>query len=177
MRLPTYSDIREVLPMIRWAFVLAVLALLTPDANAQRKRPPNYTLVEKGLYLGGWLEKPPEGVTAVLNVAERKDIYRTEHYLWKPIDDAKNAATLDFLQETVEFIDAQRKAGRATFVHCHEGVSRGPLVMAAYLMYSKKMTRNEALAYIRAGRPFIRPNPSFMDLLLYWEHKLKKMAI
>ena len=109
----------------------------------------------------------------MLNVSENKDIYRTEHYLWKPINDGKNAATIEFLKETVAFIDAQRQAGRQTYVHCNEGVSRGPMVVAAYLMSSKKWTRDEALAFIREQRPVIRPNASFMELLLVWERTLK----
>src|SRR5207253_1253346 len=126
-----------------------------------------------GTILGRLGRETARRVTAVLNVSEQKDVFRTEHYLWKPIDDAKNAATIDFLKETVDFIDAQRKAGRPTFVHCNEGVSRAPLVMAAYLMYSKKWTRDEALDFLREKRPVIRPNPSFLDLLYIWERKLK----
>ena len=162
--------------MTRSVFILVVLAIVIPEANGQRGRAPNYRRIDKGLYLGGWADKPPYGVTAVLNVSEVKDIYRTEHYLWKPIDDGKNAATLDFLAETVAFIDTHRKAGREVFVHCNEGVSRGPTVMAAYLMYSRKWTRKQALDFIREQRPNIRPNPSFMDLLFFWEQKLKKEA-
>jgi hypothetical protein len=163
-------------PRLLFGLLVLVLAIATEGSNGQLRRAPNYTLIEPGLYLGGWVEKPPEGVTAVLNVSERKDIYRTERHLWKPIDDSKQGATLDFLQEAVAFIDAQRKARRATFVHCNEGVSRAPTVMAAYLLYSKKWSRRQALDFLSEQRPVIRPNPAFMDLLFFWEQRLMKEA-
>ena len=145
-----------------------------PIAEGQRKNPPNYTRIEEGLYLGGWTEKPPEGVVAVLNVSMEKDVYQTKHYLQKGIPDRKDAATIAFLRETVAFVDEQRKAGRATFVHCTQSVSRGPLVVTAYLMYSKKWSRDKALAFIREQRPAVRPNDSFMELLLAWQRTLEK---
>jgi protein-tyrosine phosphatase len=160
--------------MARGAIAILLLFLAVDAAPAQRRRLPNYNYIEKGLWLGGRVDEPPEGVTAVLNVCELKDVFRTEHYLWKPIHDGKNAATLEFLQETVAFIDRNRKAGRSVYVHCNEGVSRGPLVMAAYLMYAKGWTRRQALDYLREARPVVRPNPSFMDLLYFWEEKLKQ---
>jgi len=160
--------------MMRSMLALLVLAGTFSGASAQQKRPPNYNFIEKGLYLGGRVDGPPEGVTAVLNVCELKDIYRTEHYLWKPIDDRNNAATLKFLEETVAFIDEHRKAGRVVYVHCNQGISRAPMVMAAYLMYSKGWTRREALNHLREARPSVRPNQGFVDLLFFWEEKLKQ---
>ena len=162
--------------MLRSTIALVILLVASAEGDAQQKRRPNYHFIEKGLYLGGRVDEPPEGVTAVLNVCELKDIFRVDHYLWKPINDGKNAATLEFLQESVAFIDEQRKAGHAVFVHCNEGVSRAPMVMAAYLMYSKGWTRQQALNYLREIRPVVRPNPSFMDLLFFWEQKLKQDA-
>ena len=155
-------------------FLIAAICLASVAEGQQKKQPPNYTRIEEGLYLGGWTEKPPEGVTAVLNVSTEKDVYQTKHYLWKGIKDGKDGATIAFLKETVAFVDEQRNAGRPTFVHCRQGVSRGPLVVTAYLMYSKKWSRDKALAFIREQRPVIRPNDSFMELLLVWQRTLEK---
>jgi hypothetical protein len=43
---------------------------------------PNYTLIEKGLYLGGDVPKPPPRTKAVLNLCEKKDPYQCETHVW-----------------------------------------------------------------------------------------------
>jgi protein-tyrosine phosphatase len=73
----------------------------------------------------------------------------------------------------VEFIDAERKADHQTYVHCRNGVNRSAFVVVAYLMYSEKMTRDEALKFVQAKRS-VRPNPIFMERLLEWEKEIKK---
>jgi len=67
-----------------------------------------------------------------------------------------------------QFIDAQRRDGVTTYVHCLNGVSRSGMVVTAYL-YEKRWTRDQALAFVRSKRPITRPNPAFMELLLKWE--------
>ena len=47
-------------------------------------------------------------------------------------------------------------------------------VVTAYLMYKNQWTRDEALEFIRSKRPFVRPNPAFMQLLLEWELLLEE---
>jgi len=48
------------------------------------------------------------------------------------------------------------------------------MVVAAYLMASRGLSRDEALAFLRSQRPGVRPNPPFMRLLLEWEQALRK---
>lgn len=51
------------------------------------------------------------------------------------------------------------------------GKSRSATVLCAYLMRSRRMSRDDALALIRETRPFVEPNPDFMrQLELY--HKM-----
>src|SRR5205085_6500381 len=78
-----------------------------------------------------------------------------------------------WLRRQVDFIAAQRQAGRITFVHCLNGVSRSGLVVVAYLMQKNAWTREEALAFVQTRRP-VRPNPCFMGLLLEWEQSLRR---
>jgi hypothetical protein len=147
---------------------------LTP-AGADYSRT-NYSCVEDGLYLGGYLAQPPPGTRAVLNVCESKDPYEAEVHRWEPIHDAAPAPSLDWLRRQVEFIDAQHQAGRPVFVHCHAGISRSVMVVAAYLMARDGRTRDEALAFLRTLRPSVGPNPAFLELLREWEQSLKKPA-
>jgi hypothetical protein len=132
----------------------------------------NYSQIEDGLYMGGDVEKPPRGTKAVLNLCEKEDGYRCESYRWEPIADTEPAPSIDWLRHMVEFIADNRQAGRTTFVHCRNGVSRSGLVVTAYLMQKNHWPRDEALAFIRTKRPEARPNPAFMKLLLDWQSEL-----
>ena len=127
---------------------------------------PNYACIEDGLYLGGYVAEPPPGTRAVLNLCEVEDRYLAEVHRWEPIHDAEPAPSNDWLRRQVDFIDAQRRAGLSVFVHCQAGVSRGGMVVIAYLMSRDGWTRDEALTFVRSKRPAVRPNPAFMRLLL-----------
>ena len=150
------------------AACLGIWVVLLAVAQSYRE-PPNYTRIEDILYLGGFVERPPPKTTAVCNLCETEDPYQCDHHAWHPIRDAAPAPSLDWLTEQVKFIETQRMAGRTIFVHCLNGVSRGPTVMAGYLMVKNNWTRDEALDYLREKRPQVRPNPAFMDLLNEWE--------
>lgn len=151
-----------------WAALLFV--------REQYREPPNYAKIEKGLYLGGYVEAPPAGTTAVLNVGDWEDPYECEQHVWSKIPDRAPAPTLDWLAEQVTFISSQRKAGRTTYVHCMNGASRGPMVVCAYLMKEHGWTRDETLTFLRERRPQTRPNPAFMELLDEWERTQKRLG-
>src|SRR5262245_19049842 len=91
------------------------------------REPPNYSQIEEGLYLGAQVDDPPPGVRAVLNLCEFEDRYAAEVHLHQPIRDSQPAPSVSWLRRQVEFIAAQRQAGRVTFVHCLNGVSRSAL--------------------------------------------------
>jgi hypothetical protein len=135
--------------------------------------PPNYTLIEDGLYLGGSVPEPPPGTTAVINLCEVADLYPAEVAVWQPIRDGGPAPSIDWLRRVVETIDAQRQAGRTTFVHCQAGISRGGMAVTAYEMFKHRWGRDEALAFVRSKRPQVHPNPEFMGLLAEWERVVK----
>ncbi len=131
----------------------------------------NYAEIEPGLYMGGDVLEPPPGTSAVLNLCEQKDAYQCEVHVWEPIRDAAPAPSIAWLKKQVEFVETQRNAGRTTYVHCFQGVSRSGLVVTAYLMHAHRWTRNEAMAFIRERRPQLRPNGAFMELLGEWERR------
>src|SRR5262249_46821559 len=136
------------------------------------REPPNYSQIENGLYLGGYVAEPPPGTRAVLNLCETEDSCHAEVHVWEPIRDAPPAPSLDWLRRQVEFIESQRAAGRVVFVHCRNGVSRSGMVLAASLMARDGRSRDDTLAFLRSKRPGVRPNPAFMTLLLEWEKEL-----
>lgn len=170
--------------MRRWRPILLVLLLLGTLAVTvylgwleQQFPPPappeNYSLIEPGLYMGNAVDVPPPDTTAVLNLCQTADRYQCEVHKWEPIRDAAPAPSLDWLRKQVDFVTAQRKAGRTTYVHCRAGISRSGMVVTAYLMQAHGWTRDEALAFVRTKRPLARPNPAFMELLLQWQAELK----
>src|SRR6202158_1483364 len=161
-----------------WPVVALSAAALTVLAvhlavDLLTREPPNYSLIEDGLYLGPRLSEPPPGTRAVLNLCEIEDPYQVEVHRWEPIRDAAPAPSIDWLRQQVEFIDQQRRAGLPVFVHCNAGVSRGGMVTVAYLMRQNGWSRDKALRFVRSKREVVRPNPAFMKLLLEWEQSLK----
>jgi hypothetical protein len=148
-----------------WLVLLAIERLYRPEEN--------YTLIVEGLYMGGYVSAPPPGTHAVLNLCEAEDGYQCEIHVWDPIRDSAPAPSIDWLREKVAFVETQRQAGKTTFVHCRQGVSRSGMVVAAYLMHKNQWTRDQAIEFIRGKRPEIRPNPAFMELLSEWERTLK----
>jgi Dual specificity phosphatase, catalytic domain len=156
------------------ALTAAALAVVIVHLFVDRltRESPNYSMVEDGLWLGGYVSEPPHGSQAVLNLCETEDPYQVESHRWEPIVDAEPVPSLDWLRAQVAFIESERAASHVVFVHCRNGVSRSGMVMAAYLMRREGWSRDQALGFLRSRRPEVRPNPAFMLLLLEWEHLL-----
>ncbi|MCE9530465.1 MAG: dual specificity protein phosphatase family protein, partial [Planctomycetes bacterium] len=165
---------RQVIMVLLLVITTSVAAYIWSQAIDDLDGKPTYSKIEDGLYLGGSVKKPPPGTKAVLNLCEAEDSYHAEIHSWEPIPDAAPAPSLKWLRKRVEFVDEQQRANRQTYVHCHGGISRAPMVVTAYYMYKNKWSRDEALAFVRSKRDIIGPNPAFMDLLLEWEKELKR---
>jgi hypothetical protein len=163
---------RLVRSVVAAAGIGLVVLVVHVAADRLTRVPPNYALVEDGLYLGGSVPKPPPGTSAVLNLCEVEDPYQATVHRRAPIPDAAPAPSLGWLREQVAFVEAERAAGRTVFVHCRNGASRSGMVVVAYVMARRGWGRDEAIAFVRSRRPELRPNPAFMDLLLKWEQLL-----
>jgi hypothetical protein len=157
------------------ALVVLGLALVSLRLAVDRytQDPPNYSEIEHGLYLGGYVKEPPPGTQTVLNLCETEDLYQVESHRWEPIRDAEPAPTLEWLREQVAFIAKARSEGKTVFVHCLNGASRSGMVVVAYYMARNSWSRDEAMEFVRARRPGLRPNPAFRQRLLEWECSLK----
>lgn len=102
------------------------------------------------------------GVTGVINMRSEYDYdVKIEggavDYLNLPTVD-RQAPSLEHLAEGVGFIRQQVERGGKVYIHCWEGLGRGPTMAAAYLV-SNGMTSDEAWDHIRRVRPFIAPLP------------------
>ena len=155
--------------------LIVAAAAVHPVGERAAQQPPNWSLIEPGLYMGGREIKPPADAQAVLNLSLRPDDYgvgalgRGGVYRWDGIPDGEPAPSVEWLRQQVEFVDAQRSAGLTVFVHCDAGASRSGLVTAAYLMWRDHLSRDEAIDRIRLKRSVILPNRWFLELLLEWE--------
>jgi predicted protein tyrosine phosphatase len=152
------------LPILALVAGLAVFGIDHLSAD-----PDDYARIEDDLYMGRAVSKPPWRTRAVLNLCEADDPYVCQVHIHDPIPDAEPAPSLEWLRAKVDWIAEQRRAGRKTYVHCLNGVSRSGLVVTAYLMSEHGWTRDEALAFVRSKRPIARPNPAFMSRLAEWE--------
>ncbi|KDR84461.1 hypothetical protein GALMADRAFT_56713 [Galerina marginata CBS 339.88] len=86
-----------------------------------------------------------------------------------PVEDTNNTNLLAHLPAACDFIDRALRSGGVVFVHSVHGISRGPAVVAAYLMWSRRIQLTEALKVIRYGHPRMWPQDGFMGQLMVFE--------
>lgn len=77
-----------------------------------------------------------------------------EVYVWLPVMD-KTAPKLGQLLVGSAAINEMVKSGNNVYVHCREGHSRGPTMVAAYFIRYEKMSVEEAIEFIAKNRPEI----------------------
>ncbi|RCI01401.1 dual specificity phosphatase 12 [Rhizopus stolonifer] len=109
-------------------------------------------------------------ITHVLSLGDFN--YQSDGIQYKniPMMDIEGQNIIQYFDETNTFIQEAYKEGGRILIHCQAGVSRSPTVLAACLMKSKKIKRDDALAIIRQKRPSIAPNDGFMEQLsLYYD--------
>ena len=82
---------------------------------------------------------------------------------------ARLLAQFCWIKETGEFIRGAIEGGGQVLVHCFAGVSRSASVVIAYLMRYHNMTYSQACAHVRDRRPWINPNPGFVNQLKRYE--------
>ncbi|GAN06020.1 dual specificity protein phosphatase 19 [Mucor ambiguus] len=125
------------------------------------------------VWLGGYkaletvefLEK--NKITCILTLGHFKPYYSPGRFLHKiiPITDNPEANIIHYFPESTAFIDHAIKENHNILVHCLAGVSRSPTILTAYLMATQKLRWKEALAIIKQTRPFVNPNPGFIEQL------------
>ena len=118
------------------------------------------------------------GVTAIVNMRTHNDYSDAEHegikYLHLPTVD-NTPPPLDVLLKGADFIDNEIKNNGIVYVHCRQGLGRGPTMAMAYLIKTG-LTFADAYAMIKKVRVFINPRPGqvarLKELEIYYKNKI-----
>lgn len=140
-----------------------------------------FSQVRPNLYVGpqfgasGMRFLQSQGIDACVNMRiERDDAaygLALPRYLHLPtIDD--DAPSVEHLDRGVEFIREVITDGGKVYIHCGAGVGRAPSMAAAYLI-AEGHSLEEALAEIRAVRPFITITAPQMRQLQAYEARYR----
>ncbi len=116
------------------------------------------------------------GVTAIVNMREnpvfKESQYEGFHYLHLPTVD-NTPPPLDTLIKGAEFVDKEIKSGGKVYIHCRQGLGRGPTMTIAYLI-STRLTYDDAFALVKKVRTFINPRPGQIGRLKELEQYYQK---
>jgi protein-tyrosine phosphatase len=122
---------------------------------------------------------PPPGVSAVLNVSDTPNEFVAGHGLAAvihlPLID-NTFPGVDWLDLAVDLVASLRRRGHGVLVHCDMGESRSSLVLAAYLMRSRGLGVDAALAALVGRNPHADPNHRFLAGLREAERAWRRAA-
>jgi len=118
------------------------------------------------------------GITAIVNMRETSIYpearYQGFQYLHLPTVD-NTPPTLEDLLKGARFIEQQVKNKGKVYIHCRQGLGRGPSMAIAYLLKTD-LTYTDALALVKKVRPFIQPRPSQIARLKELEAYLEEAS-
>ncbi len=111
------------------------------------------------------------GITAIVNMRMHSVYSEAQYigfkYLHLPTPD-NTPPSLEDLQKGADFIGQEIKAGGKVYVHCRQGLGRGPTMAIAYLIKAGA-TFEDAYALVKRVRPFIRPRQGQVQRLREFE--------
>src|SRR5258706_10576444 len=121
------------------------------------------TQVWERLFLGGLLDAErlaranPLGITTVISLSETQPCNRHPEikYIHFPIEEAQEIP-IDRIAAITNAITRNIRSGKV-LIHCGSGISRGPLLVAAYMHVVGYKNFDAALSEIADLRPFIAP--------------------
>jgi protein-tyrosine phosphatase len=107
------------------------------------------------------------GITAIVNMRVHNTysdaVHESIKYLHLPTVD-NTPPPLDVLIKGADFIDNEIKNGGMVYVHCRQGLGRGPTMAIAYLIKTG-LSFADAYAMVRRVRVFINPRPGQIERL------------
>jgi len=138
-------------------------------------------LVYENIYLSGYnsandLEFLSKNkFTHIVNCAKSSKSFTQEtfeniEYLNLTIEDDPGFPIMESIKIFIDFIEKLNKSNpnRKILVHCFEGISRAPSLLAAYLIWKLKINKESALKMIKDKRPCVEINLGFLYQLEKW---------
>jgi protein-tyrosine phosphatase len=116
------------------------------------------------------------GIRLVLNATKNLPFKTKERTYRVPVDDdpSENETMLRYLPVAVVAIDDVLDFGHGVLVHCRAGMQRSAAVVAAYLMWKRGLTADQAFELINARKAeTFWPKPTFEAALRTWERCLR----
>ncbi len=102
------------------------------------------------------------GITAIINMREHSVYSQAQYegfaYLHLPTVD-NTPPSLDILIQGADFADQEIKKGGKVYIHCRQGLGRGPTMTIAYLLKTG-LNYDDAYSLVKKVRTFINPRPS-----------------
>lgn len=102
-------------------------------------------------------------------------------FLDKPLENMEEKITHmegikpeEWFKPIFEKIDKAVFEGKSTLVHCQAGQSRSSTILAAYLIYTFKVSKDEAVAFLKSRRPCV--NPKFEEGLDEYANALSNLS-
>ena len=76
--------------------------------------------------------------------------------------------------QTIDFVENEKESNKPKkiLIHCIEGISRAPALIAGYLMWKQNIKTENAIEYIKSKRKCIDINLGFIIQLQKWENYL-----
>lgn len=106
----------------------------------------------------------PNGITTVISLSEMPGTQRASvNYLHLPIEDDKPVSVRQF-DRILDVISENVRWG-TLLLHCSQGVSRAPSMVAAYMDAVGYRNLDAALKEIKQLRPFINPSTILVESL------------
>ncbi|TDQ09215.1 protein-tyrosine phosphatase family protein [Pedobacter metabolipauper] len=116
------------------------------------------------------------GVTAIINMRIHSVYSEAQYegfsYLHLPTED-NTPPDLEVLMRGADFADKQVKKGGKVYIHCRQGLGRGPTMAIAYLIKTG-LTFEDAFALVKKVRTFINPRKGQRERLKEFEQYLLK---
>ena len=118
---------------------------------------------------GSSMETPNDEIVKSQNYEKSPSI----KYLPIFLRDDPGADIINCFFQAIDFIESDnKKNNKKILIHCIEGISRAPAIIAGYLIWKNSMTTEKAIDLIKSKRDCVDINLGFIIQLHKWENYL-----
>ncbi|CAD8083645.1 unnamed protein product [Paramecium sonneborni] len=138
------------------------------------------TLTQGALYLGNLTSLYKAAQKNQIKVAvsicdqiDTKDI-ELEQHLCIDLTDKEDSDIQKYFNQTNMFIQENLNKGNV-LVHCFVGISRSATIVIAYIMWSQRITFQQAFLLVTSKRSQVYPNKGFRQQLIKYQQELQQI--